>query len=105
MQMQMQRTKYAPEFKDEAIKQVVIRGRSVVDVTKRIGIPEGVLYMWVGKVKKADELVNNDLTVLQSEMVKLKTELGRTTEERDILKKPPRTLQNSPSEVRVHSSP
>jgi transposase len=83
----MQRTKYAPEFKDEAVKQVVVRGHSVVDVAKRLGIPENVLYTWVNKFKKADEPLSNDLKVLQAEMVKLKAELRRTTEERDILKK------------------
>ena len=83
----MQRTKYAPEFKDEAVKQVVARGHSVVDVAKRLGIPENVLYTWVSKFKKADEPLSNDLKVLQAEMVKLKAELRRTTEERDILKK------------------
>lgn len=83
----MQRTKYAPEFKDEAVKQVVIRGHSVVDVAKRLGIPENVLYTWVSKFKKAEEPLSNDLKVLQAEMVKLKAELRRTTEERDILKK------------------
>jgi len=83
----MQRTKYAPEFKDEAVKQVVVRGHSVVDVAKRLGIPEGVLYTWVEKFKKADEPVSNDLMVLQAEIAKLKAELRRTTEERDILKK------------------
>ena len=83
----MQRTKYAPEFKDEAVKQVVVRGHSVVDAAKRLGIPENVLYAWVSKFKKADEPLSNDLKVLQAEMVKLKAELRRTTEERDILKK------------------
>ena len=83
----MQRTKYAPEFKDEAVKQVVVRGHSVVDVAKRLGIPENVLYTWVSKFKKADEPLSNDLKELQAEMVKLKAELRRTTEERDILKK------------------
>jgi transposase len=85
--MQMQRTKYAPEFKDEAVKQVVVRGHSVVDVAKRLGIPENVLYTWVSKFKKAEEPLSNDLKVLQAEMVKLKAELRRTAEERDILKK------------------
>jgi transposase len=85
--MQMQRTKYAPEFKDEAVKQVVVRGHSVVDVAKRLGIPENVLYTWVSKFKKAEEPLSNDLKVLQAEMVKLKAELKRTAEERDILKK------------------
>jgi len=83
----MQRTNYAPEFKDEAVKQVVVPGHSVVDVAKRLGTPEGVLYTWVGKYKKADEPVSNDLMVLQAEIAKLKAELRRTTEERDILKK------------------
>ena len=56
-------------------------------MAKRLGIPEGVLYSWVSKFKKADEPVSNDLKVLQAEMAKLKAELRRTTEERDILKK------------------
>ena len=83
----MEWTKHASEFKDEAVKQVIVRGHSVVDVAKRLGIPEGVLYTWVSKFKKADEPVSNDLKVLQAEMAKLKAELRRTTEERDILKK------------------
>jgi transposase len=62
----MQRTRYAPEFKDEAVKQVVVRGHSVVDVAKRLGIPEGVLYTWVGKFKKADEPVSGLDPVTQS---------------------------------------
>jgi transposase len=85
--MQMKRTKYATEFKDEAVKQVIDKGHSVVDVAKRLGIAEGVLYTWVSKFKKADEPVASDLKALQVEMSRLKAELRRTTEERDILKK------------------
>jgi hypothetical protein len=44
--MQMQRTKYTPEFKDEAVKQVIDKGHSVVDVAIRHS-----------KFKKADEPV------------------------------------------------
>jgi len=83
----MQRTKYALEFKAEAVKQVVDKGHAVVDVAKRLGIPEGVLYGWVSKFRKADEPQANDLKAMQVEMAKLKAELRRTTEERDILKK------------------
>jgi transposase len=85
--MQMQRSKYAPEFKEEAVKQVIDKGHSVVDVAKRLGIAEGGLYTWVSKVKKADEPESSDLKLMQAEMAKLKAELSRTTEERDILKK------------------
>jgi len=84
---EMKRTKYTAEFKKEAVKQVIDKGHTVVDVAKRLGIAEGVLYTWVSKFKKADEPESNDLKAMQAEMAKLKAELRRTTEERDILKK------------------
>ena len=83
----MKRTKYTAEFKEEAVKQVIYKGHTVVDVAKRLGIAEGVLYTWVSKFKKADEPESSDLKAMQVEMAKLKAELRRTTEERDILKK------------------
>ena len=83
----MRRTKYALGFKDEAVRQVIDRGHPVVDVAKRLGISDAVLYTWVSKFKKADEPISSDFKALQAEMVKLKAELRRTTEERDILKK------------------
>ncbi len=83
----MKRTKYTAEFKEEAVKQVIDKGHTVVDVAKRLGIAEGVLYTWVSKFKKADEPESSDLKAMQAEMAKLKDELRRTTEERDILKK------------------
>jgi transposase len=84
---EMKRTKYTAEFKEEAVKQVIDKGHTVVDVAKRLGIAEGVLYTWVSKFKKADEPESSDLKEMQVEMAKLKAELRRTTEERDILKK------------------
>ena len=50
------------------------------------------IYTWVSKFKKSEEPQSNDLKTLQAEMSKLKAELRRTTEERDILKKAARTL-------------
>ena len=51
----MQRAKYAPEFKDDAVKKVIDKGHSVVDVAKQLVIPKRALYIWVRKCKKADE--------------------------------------------------
>jgi transposase len=84
---EMKRTKYTAEFKEEAVKQVIDKGHTVVDVAKRLGIAEGVLYTWVSKFKKADKPESSDLKAMQAEIAKLKAELRRTTEERDILKK------------------
>ena len=39
--------KYTDEFKSQAVKQVVGRGFTVVDVAARIGIPKHTLYGWV----------------------------------------------------------
>jgi transposase len=35
-EMHMQRAKYTSEFKEEAVRQVVDKGHSVVDVAKRL---------------------------------------------------------------------
>jgi transposase len=83
----MKRAQYTPEFKVEAVKQVVDKGHSVVDVAKRLGIAEGLLYTWVRKSAQSEQPLAGDLQVLQDEVLKLKAELRRTTEERDILKK------------------
>ena len=86
--MQMQRAKYTAEFKEEAVRQVVDRGHSVIDVAKRLGVGDGLLYTWVKKFKAANEPVAiDDMKSMQAELNRLKAELRRTTEERDILKK------------------
>ena len=79
--------KYTAEFKSEAVKQVVDKGHTVVDVASRLGLGEGVLYNWVRKSKAADGVPVGDMRAMQAEVAKLKAELRRTTEERDILKK------------------
>ena len=99
----MQRAKYTPEFKEEAVRQVIDKGHPVVDVAKRLGIGDQILYKWVKKFKDTNQPVAiDDMKSMQAELNRLKAELRRTTEERDILKRPPRTLPNSQSEVRVY---
>ena len=56
-------------------------------MAKQLGIPDNVLCTWVSKFKKADQPGSSDLKAMQAEVAKLKAELRRTTEERDILKK------------------
>lgn len=77
----MSNNKYPQEFKDEAVRQVVDKGYSVPDVAKRLGISDKSLYYWVSKAKKPTAK-----SVEQEEIRKLKAELKRVTEERNILK-------------------
>jgi len=83
----MNRTKYTTEFKLEAVKQILEKGHSATDVASRLGVPVGLLYTWTRKLKGSDEKPIETVKALQAEMTKLKAELRRTTEERDILKK------------------
>ena len=77
----MSNNKYPQEFKDEAVRQVVDKGYSVPDVAKRLGISDKSLYYWVSKAKKPTAK-----SAEQEEIRKLKAELKRVTEERNILK-------------------
>jgi transposase len=84
----MSSQRFAPEFKDEAVRQVVERGYAVGEVAQRLGVSAHSLYKWVKAVKpnKADQHAN-ELVEAKSEILKLRAQLRRTEEERDILKK------------------
>ena len=99
----MSNPRYSAEFKEEAVRQVLDRGYSVKDVSERIGVSAHSLYKWVKTVrsnKQGDRI--DDLLDTKRENLKLRAELRRVQEERDILKRPPRTLQGSPSKVRIY---
>lgn len=91
----MKRTKYTAKFKSEAFKQILDKRHSTVEVSSRLGVPVGLLYNWARKLKEPDVTPIEDVKALQAEMTKLKAELRRTTEERDILKKGRRILCQS----------
>jgi len=81
----MANRRYTDEFKDEAVKQVTERGYSVQEVAKRLGVGPKSLYTWVGGVRgKRKQQRDADL---QAENARLRAELKRIEEERDILKK------------------
>lgn len=48
----MSSRQYTDEFKAEAIKQVIERGFTVVEVAARIGVPKHTLYGWVQAARK-----------------------------------------------------
>jgi transposase len=82
----MSNKRYTDEFKVEAVKQVTEHGRSVADVAQRLGITAHSLYAWKAKFAKPD-VVQRAESDQSTEMRRLKAELKRVTEERDILKK------------------
>lgn len=84
----MRKSRFTEEFKAEAIKQVTERGHKVVDVAQRLGVSDKSLYLWIRQSNgKQSSSSNDSVAALKAEMARLKAELKRTTEERDILKK------------------
>ena len=78
--------RYTDEFKIEAVKQVTERGHRVQEVASRLGITTYSLYSWVRKFEKPVGPAKPEVEQ-NAEIRRLKSELKRVTEERDILKK------------------
>ena len=84
------RKSYNREFKVEAVRLISEKGYSIAEASRNLGVEYSILRRWKqqltadpqdafpgkGRLKPADE-----------EMRRLKRELDRVTEERDILKK------------------
>ena len=84
----MARERFAEEFKAEAVRQVVERGFSVADVANRLGVSAQSLYKWVRASEPSDEEKSKaELIEVKRENLRLRAELARSQEERDILKK------------------
>lgn len=77
--------RYSDEFKQEAVNQVVLHGYSVDDVAKRLDISTKSLYDWIKVFSKSPKKRQEDED-LRTEVARLKRELKRTQQERDILK-------------------
>jgi transposase len=82
----MSNKRYTEEFKIEAVRQVTDRGYSVVEVAHRLGTTTHSLYAWKKKYGP-DSAEHQEKTENEQEIRRLKKELRRVTEERDILKK------------------
>jgi transposase len=89
--------RFTPEFKEEAVRQVVDRGYPIAQVSARLGVSAHSLYKWVKSIKpgKAEKHAA-ELIEAKSEILKLRAQLRRTEEERDILKKAARYFAKEP---------
>ena len=94
--------RYTEEFKIEAVKQVTERGHPAMEVASRLGVSARSLYQWA-KRYSAPPAERQKADDQQVEMKRLKTKLKCVTEERDISKRPPRTLPGCEGKVRLHS--
>lgn len=97
----MSNQRYPEEFKIQAVNQVTEKQLPVAEVAARLGVSVHSLYAWIKRYTKPQEqrVQEEDQN---AELRRLRAELKRVTEERDILKRPPRTLPRSAAEVRLY---
>lgn len=82
----MSTVRFTEEFKFEAVKQITEHQRPVADVAKRLGVSTHSLYAWVKRYGKSAPQREQDSSEA-AELRRLRAEVKRLTEERDILKK------------------
>ena len=82
----MSRRRYTEEFKVAAVRQITVEGHSAREVAGRLGISTHSLYVWKRRYGESLERVAQ-IKADHAENQRLKKELRRVTEERDILKK------------------
>lgn len=72
---------FSDDFKRDAVAQITERGYPVSEVSERLGVSKHSLYAWKRKFAKTA----SDETEKDAEIRRLKKELARVSEERDIL--------------------
>jgi transposase len=76
---------YSDEFKRDAVQQIRVRGYPVREVSRRLGVSSHSLYKWMKLFAEPAPIASGVDHEAQNR--RLKRELARVTEERDILKK------------------
>lgn len=79
----MSKVNFSEDFKRDAISQITERGYPVAEVSRRPGVSQHSLYAW----KKELGTLSGGDDGKDAEIRRLRRELTRVTEERDILKK------------------
>ena len=84
-----QRRRFTPEFKHQAVQLLNAGQRPAAEIARELGIPRNRLYKWQKDVAAHGGAFPGSGRQAQpaAELARLKRELTRVTEERDILKK------------------
>jgi transposase len=61
--MSAERSRYSPEFKDEAVRFVIESGRPIAQVARELKIHDGTLGNWVSKYRDAHPVSESPLSI------------------------------------------
>jgi transposase len=82
------RRKFSPEFKDEAVKMVILTSRPIAQVARELNINEGTLGNWIARYREdhADEQPPLDVDE-RARLKEAERELRELKMENEFLKK------------------
>ena len=78
---------YPSEFKESSVKLALESKDSIAQTANNLGIKTSTLHTWISKYTKPKEQNVRTDEHIYDEVKKLKKELAKVTEERDLLKK------------------
>lgn len=84
---EQQRRQYDEEFKREAVRLTYEPDRTVAGVARDLGMNENNLWRWRKQFGESKAKGNGTGESAEQELKRLRRQLARVTEERDILKK------------------
>jgi transposase-like protein len=86
--MGTQRSKYSPEFKEAAVREVIDNSRTVADVARSLGVVEQTLGNWVKVYREAHAGDEPELTVSErARLQQLEREIRELKMENEFLGK------------------
>jgi transposase len=83
----VERRKYTNEFKSDAVRLAERGDIPMAQVARDLGVKPGLLYRWVSQFGKKPDGKPSVTPDEHDELIRLRRELKRVEEERDILKK------------------
>ena len=79
---------YTPEFRESAVKLALDSDQPTAETAREIGVNENTLHTWISQYSRPASDGNGRTDEhLHDELKRLKKELARVTQERDLLKK------------------
>jgi transposase len=103
----MQKKTYTQVFKREAVRLAQTSGKPITQVARELGISDASIHQWRKELAEHGPEAfpgSGHQTALEEENRRLKRELERTRQERDILKKQSVSSRTTSSEVPIRGS-